>query len=29
MTALARELLGFMWAIAVHTEVQFKMTKAA
>jgi transposase len=29
VTALARELLGFMWAIAVHTESQFKMTKAA
>ena len=29
VTALARELLGFMWAIAVHTEAQFKMTKAA
>ncbi len=29
MTALARELLGFMWAIAVHTEAQFKLTKAA
>jgi transposase len=29
VTALARELLGFMWAIAVHTEAQFKLTKAA
>jgi transposase len=29
VTALARELLGFMWAIAVDTEAQFKMTKAA
>jgi transposase len=29
VTALARELLGFLWAIAVHTESQFKMTKAA
>jgi transposase len=29
VTALARELLGFMWAIAVHTEAQFKQTKAA
>jgi len=29
VTALARELLGFMWAIAVHTESQFKITKAA
>jgi hypothetical protein len=26
VTALARELPGFMWAIAVHTEGQFKMT---
>jgi transposase len=29
VTALARELLGFMWAIAVHTEGQFKMTTKA
>ena len=29
VTALARELLGFLWAIAVHTETQFKLTKAA
>lgn len=29
VTALARELLGFMWAIAVQTEAQFKLTKAA
>jgi transposase len=29
VTALARELLGFMWAIAVHTEAQCSMTKAA
>jgi transposase len=29
VTALARELLGFVWAIAVHTEAQFKLTKAA
>jgi transposase len=29
VTALAREMLGFMWAIAVHTEAQFKLTKAA
>jgi transposase len=28
VTALARELLGFMWAIAIHTEAQFKLTKA-
>jgi transposase len=28
-TALAREMLGFLWAIAVHTEAQFKSTKAA
>jgi transposase len=29
VTALARELLGFMWAIAVHTEAQFQTAKAA
>ena len=29
VTALARELLGFMWAIAVYTEEQFKLAKAA
>jgi transposase len=29
VTALARELLGFMWAIAVHAEAQFNLTKAA
>jgi transposase len=29
VTALARELLGFLWAIAVHTEAQFKAAKAA
>jgi transposase len=29
VTALARELLGFMWAIAMHAEAQFKLTKAA
>jgi transposase len=29
VTALARELLGFMWAIAVHAEAQFKLAKAA
>jgi transposase len=29
VTALARELLGFMWAIAVYTEAQFRPTKAA
>ena len=28
-TAIARELLGFMWAIAVHTEAQQKQAKAA
>ena len=27
--AIARELLGFIWAIAVHTEVQCKPAKAA
>jgi transposase len=26
--AIARELLGFMWAIAVHAESQFQSTKA-
>ena len=29
MTALAHELLGFLWAIAVQTEAQFKVKKAA
>lgn len=29
VTALARELLGFMWAIAVDAEAQFKLGKAA
>jgi transposase len=29
VTALARELLGFLWAIAVHTEAQSKLAKAA
>jgi transposase len=29
VTALARELLGFMWAIAVHTEAQCTPAKAA
>ena len=29
VTALARELLGFMWAIAVDAETQFQQTKAA
>ena len=29
VTALARELLGFIWAIAVETESQFELTKAA
>jgi transposase len=29
VTALARELLGFIWAIAVHTEAQFQTIKAA
>jgi transposase len=29
VTALARELLGFMWAIAVHTEAQCKPARAA
>jgi transposase len=29
MTALARELLGFVWAIAVNTEKQLQLSKAA
>jgi transposase len=29
VTALGRELLGFMWAIAVHAEAPFKLAKAA
>ena len=29
VTALGRELLGFVWAIAVHTEAQCKLVKAA
>jgi transposase len=29
MTALARELLGFVWAIAVNAEKQFRLPKAA
>ena len=29
MTALARELLGFVWAIAVHTEKQIPVTMPA
>lgn len=29
MTALARELLGFLWAIAVHTEKQLQLANAA
>src|SRR5262245_57834389 len=29
VTALARELIGFVWAIAVHTETQFQTAKAA
>jgi len=28
MTARAREMLGFVWAIAVHTEKQFLPQKA-
>jgi len=28
LTVLGRELLGFVWAIAVHTEAQLKLTKA-
>jgi transposase len=29
VTALGRELLGFMWAIAVHAEAPFKLARAA
>ena len=29
VTALARELLGFLWAIAVHTETRMKPAQAA
>jgi hypothetical protein len=29
ITARARELLGFMWAIAVHAEAQLNLAKAA
>ncbi len=29
VTALGRELLGFIWGIAVHTEAQLKLAKAA
>jgi transposase len=29
VTALGRELLGFVWAIALHTEAQHKLAKAA
>jgi len=29
VTAVGRELLGFVWAIAVHTEAQHKLTQAA
>jgi transposase len=29
VTALARELLGFLWAIATHTEAQFRLAKVA
>lgn len=29
VTALARELLGFLWTIAVHAEAQCKLAKAA
>jgi hypothetical protein len=29
VTALGRELLGFVWAIAVHTEAQHRQAKAA
>jgi transposase len=29
VTALGRELLGFIWAIAIETEKQYKLAKAA
>ena len=29
VTALGRELLGFLWAIAVHTEAQLRLARAA
>jgi len=29
VTALGREAAGFVWAIAVHTEAQHKLPKAA
>jgi len=29
VTALGRELLGFIWAIAVHTEAQSRQAKVA
>ena len=29
VTALGRELLGFIWAIAIETEKQHKLAKAA
>ena len=29
VTALGRELLGFVWAIAVYTEAKYRQTKAA
>lgn len=29
VTALGRELIGFVWAIAVHTEAQCRRAKAA
>jgi transposase len=29
VTALGRELLGFIWAIAVHTEAQHVQAQAA
>jgi hypothetical protein len=29
VTALARELIGFMWAIAVHTQAQCQLSQAA
>jgi hypothetical protein len=29
VTAVARELLGFLWDVARHAEAQFKLAKAA
>jgi hypothetical protein len=29
VTALGRELLGFVWAIAVHTKAQYRQAQTA